>query len=542
MLKLFVLIIISELLQWSTAFAQRDKAGDQLIVPLVIEDRGFDLSFRFCPSDTISLNPPWIQTENSAQYETSDFYVLETELSIKDYWNILGFKGLEKNKAFFQAREDVEPEADEYGRFLAALGNLSAEEPILAVRLEDIVMLCNMLSVESTQQNLPPDTIEGRTIRLLSLSEWRRAAIGKTVPSDSKQTIFYNYLDLDKFSPALLNRFKTVQESLEDSFQFTGSPEDMYRILNGTYDFRVRSLLNEALRIYFSQTVLKITPPDLFKKPYKLINLRSSISNALNIYDLLNGASEWTLAATSLKDTKSDWKALVNEVTNPPFDPQNVSVGLVLAGGTFNAPLTDANGRNDDWKRITIWGGPVMDDGVPETYFASQFDEISTYEFSGIRIGLFRTVKPDWFSIVRNQFTNGAKLSDEVKTAFSVFKTTLREIGSEEEQSKIDPVIHYYESLGQYETNRKDLATAILSQVKFPAIEKKTKTKIDLGALAAALDDLGDNAEIDLAAAPKPENANDLNTRTLGPERDNVLYTEVLSIIIRGDDTLLPNE
>ena len=519
---------------WNPLLAQKHNSGDLLNVPLQLDDGQLELNFRYCPEGAIPLAPPWQDQESVGNYHSNGFYVLETELSIDSTAKIIGSDTVKRHENVLQKLEKTS-DTETYPNLANGLENESPSVPALFVTITELVNLCEILSVQSTAQNLEQNTIEGRFFRLLTTSEWRKAAIGNLPKGGTYNNIlFYNYPTPDELDKGIRRRFEKVFKDLKIARIFSGSIADIYEALAGKYDVEVRRQANEALRMFFHNAMIPDTTSNSFKfaREDSTVKLRYSKPNNIGLYDLLNGLPEWTLAANTETEAIVTWENLQKAMLGDKPSATGIQGGLVIAGGASFKPVTNDD-EDNYWMTSTLWGGPKIDQGQMRNYTFEQFDETAKDQFVGIRIGLFRSVRPNWFNIVRKTQSTDFEDGPEIKSSFDNFLKTLSELSSSEKQeAEVNSVIAYYRALSLYKVNLLEFANESLAKTEFPKVKMPPpKVTADLLAL------LGNTSN---KRPTKPNSGKETVAYAPStPAGENTLFVETLRELTELDSELL---
>ena len=441
----------------------------------MLDDKEVELRFRYCPAGDISITAPWEEKIDQATYSTTGFFVLETELTIGQVSQILGEDSLnEARQVAADFKASIEG-AEFYEQIVDSLEQQSPSVPMLFLQFQSLVELCNKLDIESTNQNLPVDSIEGRTFRLLSISEWRLAAFGDVeTKGNIDRRLFYDYPQLEDINVGIIRRFEKVLAEHEANAVFNGSVDDFYRVLSGSYKPETRQLANEALRMFYASTILPKSTADDLNNPssYPLL-VNNSTANAYGLFDLLSGVPEWVFLANSEIEMASKWNTVKDSVLNDKNRQgfESPSIPMTLAGGSFARPVTDRTNSNDDWYTATIWGGPKMDNGKLREFKIQNYDSITSDKHAGVRLGMFRTVRPNWFATIRLNFTNDPESARVVEQAFAGLNKTIGEIGTLSDKENVLPVINFYNALCFQSLNTLAQASNLLVNTSFPAVK-----------------------------------------------------------------------
>jgi hypothetical protein len=518
---------------------QPARNGEELVISLKLDTGNVELKFRYCLPGEIPLNAPWQPPASLGNYQSSGFYVQETELTYSDSALIFGDKVLAAAKQVVTERHKITPEGD-YEVFIDAIEKQDPSVPAIFLTIEDIVSLCNRLDIEATAATLPATSIEGRTFRLLSLSEWRKAAIGQLPPNSSyAKTIFYNYPQL--IDKGIITRLSAVLKSDDPNAEFKYSVESLYDVLSGNYTRENRKLVNQALRKFFSDTVLpKTSPKDLrFPNTYPVI-AKYSTPNSLGIFDLLSGVCELTLLADSEVEIADLWQRLKEQIINDPENWNVPGIKCALAGGSFIKPITDpTNKSNDDWKKITVWGGPILENGAPKSIEINDFNEFGSDKHSGVRLGLFRTVRPNWYNIIRVAHEDQDSEAT-INQSFGKLDDTINQIGTRRDKEQVQPVIDFYRALSYYKTNDFELSTNRLSTTKFPEIKTIVKTVLSESEKKRRREEaLGGGSGPSKLVLKKKNNNDNISYAPSTPAGENTFFVETLRELTKLDSELL---
>jgi hypothetical protein len=521
---------------WNPLLAQKHNSGDPLNIPLQLDDGQLILNFRYCPEGTVPLVPPWQDQESAGNYYSNGFYVLETELSIGSIAKILGSDALTRHKKILQDFEKSGGTEDPtYPNLADGLANESDSVPAIFISIKELVNLCEILSVLSTAQNLEQNTIEGRSFRLLTTSEWRKAAIGNLPEGGTYNNIlFYNYPTPNELRDVVGSRFEDIFKELKTAGEFRGSIADIYTAFASvsTLSLEARQWANESLRLLFHETMIRRnTKADKFEnaRDDSTMKLRYSEPNNIGLYDLLNGLPEWTLAANTETEAIVTWDDLKKAMLRDKPSATGIQGGLVITGGSSFKPVTHKT-VDDYWMTSTLWGGPKIEQGRLKNYTFEQFDETANDQFVGIRIGLFRSVRPNWFNVVRKTQSTDFQDRMEIKKPFDGFLKTLSELSSSEKQeAELNSVIAYYRALSLYKVNQLEFANESLAKIEFPKV-KMPPQKITADDLAALMD---------LGGRPKKDNKETVAYVSSTPAGENALFVETLRELTKLDSELL---
>ena len=494
------------------SLGQGTKAGDLLEVPLAINNQQTVMNFRYCEPGDMPLNAPWEdQSKAESPYSSRGFYVLESELDANTLGVLLGDKGLESSVQYLQKLHSDLPDAG-YQDFLEGHNTKSQDIPVLFLTLENLISLCDTLDKESTSQNLPPDTIEGRTFRLLSVSEWRKAALGdlySQIPTNN--TLYYVYPEPTKLDKGIKRRFESAMTTAGKNATFQGRKNDFFDALSMTYNKSSRRLANEALRLFFSQAILpKTTPEDLSRAFTYPVKVKYSEPNSIGLYDLLSGLPEWTIIGDSEDLVAEKWLELKNAFIQGGGDTvEQIQLALTLCGGSFIRPLTAPTNDNYDWMTTTIWGGPKMNQGELRPFMLSSFDASTKDLHAGVRLGLFRSIRPGWFEVVRESFVSTDDITEAfVNRNYQGNSTTLKQLGTSTDLEVIEPVLKFYRAIGLYAAGAKTDTIKIFASTSFPEVAPLPTVSsediaafdfdsLDLDLDSVDLGDLGDEAGSD---------------------------------------------
>ena len=548
--KTFLILFALTFEYYSSEFclAQNINNGDSIIVPLTIDDNKLDINFRYCAPGDMPLTAPWnTNSETQASFKSNGFYILETELTIHQLSVILGEKALEDPLKILENYHQQLPDGG-YDFFITAYQNRSPDVPAIFLKLADLVKLCHTLDITSNAQNLPANTIEGRTFRLLAVPEWQKAALGNLYSKLPNTTpLFYNYPSPDNLDKGIKRRFETAREDAGKSELFTGTIDSYYKSLNVQFRPNMRRLANEALRMFFAIAILPGSKPKDLARPISYpVQIKYSTPNSIGIYDLLSGLPEWTISAVSEDLAAANWKKLkdlyIDNAPNASLDLLDFS--LTLSGGSFIRPLTSFTNDNFDWMTTTIWGGPRMDEGKLKEFNLPSFDSATIDEHAGVRLGLFRTIQPDWFVIIRDKFREPGSTVNEINEKYSETLHTLQEVGTETNTKLIGPVLEYYHAISNYQAGETNSSVDMLANTAFPEVENKSNiTKDDIKKfdfsdfdVDAALNN--DNLEIG-NSTEETETTTTSAYKNTTPAGENALFVETLRELTKLDSELL---
>ncbi|MDB4864630.1 hypothetical protein OAI33_15190 [Pirellulaceae bacterium] len=473
------LVYIVSLFICSTAWGQKHELGDLLEVPVTIAANEVNLRFRYVSPNALPVTEPWFDAKETALYRSSGFYVLETELSIADAVRILGPNLLESPMDKLRRNVELDDDGGTWDFYVNALNNNSEDVPFFGISIKELILLCDVLSKASTSQNLPEKTIEGRTIRPLTVSEWRLATIGKLHSQASVEHILFpNYPspgDLDKeVYKGIKQRLRTAYKSMNTGREFNGSVGDLYAIFSRKFDRETKIQVDEALRMLYCQAMLTQAKPRQLKQalPNSAIRNKYSLPNSIGVYDLMNGLTEWVIASNDETEAILQWESLVrNAQDNVVDDPVGVPALFSLAGKSSMQSVTSET--PGFWRTSTLWGSPKMNlaEGRMRQYNLTTFDEQSWDVFAGIRLGVFRSLRPNWFEVVRNAHLNEFNVAQEPQRVFASFENTLSELVTDEKLGKVSAsVINFYKSLAYYNLQESVLVENSLAKLDFPKV------------------------------------------------------------------------
>lgn len=482
LLKNRILSTLTCLLLSSIAWGQNAQSGDLLEVPVEFGENNINLRFRYVAPGVISVNEPWLDSSDDELYRSSGFYVMETELSIADVEKVLGANGLKHPATKFNQQVEVDPKNNTWDYFVKAFETKSSEVPLVGIAIKDLALFCDALSKASTTQNLANITIEGRTIRPLTTSEWRLAAIGKLSSKASNNYILLpNYPEPEKVPDGLRRRFEAAYKALKIGGEFTGSIEDIYKVISGTFERDIQVQVDEAFRMLACESILKQVEPNELKNPQptSAVKLKFSNPNSLGIFDLMNGLPEWTLIEKTESEAISSWESFISSMLNNPEAANRHPTQFSLVGGSFARPFTSES--VGFWKTSTIWGGPkIGTDGRLKIYGSGEFDHRSFDSLAGIRLGVFRSLRKDWFEVVRNAHFDQFDTVDRPRQVFGSFEETLSQLSTEEEVGRISlSVINFYKSLAYYSLKESRLTAESLGRLDFPEVTPPPKALSD---------------------------------------------------------------
>jgi formylglycine-generating enzyme required for sulfatase activity len=380
MKRLILISVLSVVYVCNTNIAQEVKPGD--LSELKIETlSGFGIKFRYCPTGTIIPGKPQASGSKLAPVKPTDvreFYIGETEVTMEQFNRIMGEEGSESLKKH-ALQLTGSPE-------LLESIQKNGQEPAILVSLENAVDFCMKIQGMYDADRLKnAPTIESRKFRIPTHIEWQYAARAVSSADQIQQVPHFGiWTPFNQLKPGNQEKCKEIWKQLAQKGEFPGD-QDSFMIISTADDADSKGKLAEILKEVFEKSFKSVRN---ISGLGKLQPVGSTLVNKWGIKDLHDSTAEWTISTKEIWKRMSEKRLAKNVLENQS--------NVFLAGGSYNTPIL---GRGAI-ARFTIWGGPVLTEGVARDFIYNE-SQINEY-MPGFRILMERTLSKDWLYMVRN--------------------------------------------------------------------------------------------------------------------------------------------
>ncbi|RLS84472.1 MAG: hypothetical protein DWI07_02410 [Planctomycetota bacterium] len=457
MKRLILISVLSVVYVCNTNIAQEVKPGD--LFELKLETlSGVGIKFRYCPTGTIIPGKPQASVSKSATVKPTDvreFYIGETEVTMEQFNRLMGEEGSTSLKKYASQLTGT-PE------LLEAIQK-NGQEPAILVSLENAVDFCMKLQGMYDADRLKnAPTIESRKFRIPTHIEWQYAARAVSSADQIQQLPHFGlWTPFNQLKIGNQEKCKEIWKQLSQKGEFPGD-QDSFMIIATADDADSKGKLSEILKDVFEKSFKSVR--DISTGRGKLQPVGSTLGNKWGVKDLHDSTAEWTMSTQEIWKRVSEKRLAKNVLENQS--------NIFLSGGSFNASLILGRGAI---ARFTIWGGPVLTEGVARDFIYHE-SQINEY-IPGFRILMERTLSKDWLYMVRNGVYEKNLLNQKASSFLDSNRKLAVECVGVNDQS-IAVIDFYRDLVVSKPENRSQFASRIRQIAKLqPSVESSPSAK-----------------------------------------------------------------
>ena len=374
---------------WMPAIVHSAEPGQALEIVLTVppgRDSVPPLRLRYCPTGTI--RPGRTSSDDSASLpqpeQVAAFYIGETEVTLAQLCAI--FPEALADISALARKTTAKPE-------LVVAAQRSGDEPAFYLSPRHAIEFCRRLQARADADRLKadPPSVERQLLRLPSHVEWQYAARAlQDCEQQPSRPHFARWIKLTDLSPSNQQKCHEVWSALGKG-ELCPDTQDAFLMMSSTTDpsarVKVRSILDEAFATAFGASERSAGGTG------RLEPAGAGRANDWGLHGLHGGVSEYALWARETGRARSLWARLSERVATG--DTLETVDDLFLCGGSF----ADSYDGADALARFTVWGGPKLANGQPQSLTIAADDVFDL--MPGFRILLERDLAPDWMVLVR---------------------------------------------------------------------------------------------------------------------------------------------
>ena len=509
--------------------AAAPKPGEALEMKARSEGKETVIRFRFCPPGSLDPGQPkptddgdnkasegagglLASLRSASKVKFNGFFIAETELTISQAAVLLGKDGFQELIDRLISQSLGKGEGLKTNKYLVdALTSRSGDYPIFGVTLNEAVTMCRRMSELTKEQKTGGEvSIERRQFRLPSHAEWQFACRSTVDNAEAKKRPhFHNWVLVDGLDKDIRADWKQIVKEMGGEKQsLVGTQFDLESVLEEKQeesDVPIRvlnAILTTAMKFSRDFANGRGTAP--------FTSVSGGTPNEWGIHHMHDNVSEWTLAN---KTPDKLW----NQLLTPSMQGTKA---LFLAGGN-NVTSPDL-GTPGGWKMLTIWGGYPMDlqSGQPTPWSIAEGNDFETNvneQMPGVRMLLARTVRENWFAILRRAAMSGDATFQDRRTNIAGIRQTVTDIVPGARSVEMNGFVAFYDGLVLLSSENVEERRAGLKMVTDSSESMAPKSS---------------GGGVDLAALLNPGNSGEKET-----ENPDALFFRLLKLELGADSS-----
>jgi hypothetical protein len=475
--------------QNSCLVSQERQPGSLETITLMFDGVPVEFNFRYCPPGKIAKNINGTDTEIggitiSNSITIDRFFMLENELSIKQFYAAMGQEAFQKHVDYINNEASRGPGAKKaYEPITTILEDQTSDKPITCVWLDDAVTIGTSLSQVAQEQLLRPTSIEALEFRLPGIYEWRYAALANSDATKKVGNYLFNrWPAIEEFSRTERVKYLEILSDI-DSETWTRSKTGLSQMPSQNQFENLLQTLAQAPNPNALPFVLAVLNKVIYEDAVDLEASRgitaseNSRLNGWNLANLHSNVTELVLTSSSTSALKNDWELLrdyvvdLQQIEDLEEIEELKNIKTALMGSFFNYQAqTKSFFERKQWYQYTVWGAMSWDwqteklkpDSADILGFESSVDDYN----AGMRLVLRRAIRPDWFVMIRDSAGLGGNREGQIGEIFADHRDVVTRNALPEMKPIYDLAIETYEGLAHYENG--DYVTAVQT-IKTPA-------------------------------------------------------------------------